>query len=225
MTATIDYIQRKFQEFNDLMFDGKLNPLPFKLTSARTFLGQVRFYQEKQPDGSMRYMNFQFVISTKVDLPESEVEDTIIHEMIHYWILSNQMQDTGPHGDLFLGKMKEINVKYNRNLSVAHKATKEEVDNDKEIRQHLICIVRMKTNQYGILIASKSRLFQLWDEMPKFPKAAECNWYVSTDPFFNRFPRSTSVKLYPITREELEAHNSDFKPLVRTGNNIRIANK
>jgi len=68
-------------------------------------------------------MNFQFVISTKVDLPEAEVEDTIIHEMIHYWILSNQMQDTGPHGDIFKAKMKEINMKYNRNLSIVHKTT------------------------------------------------------------------------------------------------------
>lgn len=225
MTATLEYIERKFKEFNEQMFEGKLQPLPFKLSSARTFLGQVRFYQEKQPDGTMRYMNFQFVISTKVDLPEAEVEDTIIHEMIHYWILSNQMQDTGPHGEIFLRKMKEINLRYNRNLSVAHKTTQEEADQDKEVRQHLICIVRLKTNQLGICIASKSRLFQLWDEIPNFPKAVECNWYVSTDPFYNRFPRATSVKLYPISREEIEAHNQDFQPLVRTGNNIRIAKK
>lgn len=222
MVASLEYIEKKFKEYNELMFEGKLQPLPFKLTTARTFLGQVRFYQEKQPDGTMRYMNFQFVISTKVDLPETEVEDTIIHEMIHYWILSNQMQDTGPHGDIFKAKMKEINLRFNRNLSIVHKATKEEADQDKEVRQHLICVVRLRTNQMGICIASKSRLFQLWDEMPNFPKAAECNWYVSTDPFFNRFPRATSAKLYPITRTELEEHSKDFKPLVRSGNNIRV---
>ena len=67
------------------------------------------------------------------------MEDTILHEMIHYWILSNQMQDTGPHGEIFIKKMKEINVKFNRNLSVSHKATKEEHDKDTEVRQHLIC--------------------------------------------------------------------------------------
>lgn len=222
MIASLEYIEKKFKEYNELMFEGKLNPLPFKLTTARSFLGQVRFYQEKQPDGTMRYMNFQFVISTKVDLPEAEVEDTIIHEMIHYWILSNQMQDTGPHGDIFKTKMKEINLRFNRNLSIVHKATKEEADQDKEVRQHLICVVRLKTNQMGICIASKSRLFQLWDEMPNFPKAAECNWFMSTDPFFNRFPRATSVKLYPITRAELEEHSKDFKPLIRSGNNIRV---
>ena len=225
MTATLEYIERKFQEFNEQMFEGKLKPLPFKLSSARTFLGQVRFYQEKSPDGTMHYMNFQFVISTKVDLPEAEVEDTIIHEMIHYWILSNQMQDNAPHGDIFIRKMQEINMKYNRNLSVAHKATKEEADQDKEIRQHLICVVRFKTNQMGITIANKSRLFQLWDELPNFPKVAECNWYLSTDPYFNRYPRASSAKVYPIPRAELEEHIKDAQPLVRTGNNIRVAKK
>lgn len=222
MIATIEYVERKFKEFNEQMFEGKLNPLPFKLTTARTFLGQVRFFREKNPDGTWHYMNFQFIISTKVDLPEREVEDTIIHEMIHYYILSNQMQDTGPHGEIFMRIMKEINVKYNRNLSVTHKTTEEEKDQDTEVRQHIICVTRFRTNQMGITIANKSKLFQLWDELPKVPKVAECNWYVSSDPFYNRYPRASSVKIYPISHEDLEAHMSDFKPLVRIGNNIKI---
>ena len=222
MIATLEYIKNKFKEYNDQMFEGKLQPLPFKLSTARTFLGQVRFYQEKQPDGTMRYMNFQFVISTKVDLPEAEVEDTIIHEMIHYWILSNQMQDTGPHGDIFKAKMKEINMKYNRNLSIVHETTKEETDQDKEVRQHLICVSRLRNGKRGVTVATKTRLFQLWDEMPTFPKMAEFKWVVSTDPFFNRFPRCTSAKIYPVPSEELDEHLKDAKELIRSGNSIRI---
>ena len=222
MIATIDYVERKFKEYNEQMFEGKLKPLPFKLTTARTFLGQVRCFREKNPDDTWHYMNFQFNISTKVDLPEREVEDTIIHEMIHYYILSNQIQDTGPHGEIFLRIMKEINVKYNRNLSVTHKTTEKEKDQDTEIRQHIICVTRFKTNQIGITIANKSKLFQLWDELPKVPKVAECNWYVSNDPFFNRYPRASTVKIYPISRADLEEHMKDFKQLVRSGNNIKV---
>ena len=220
MRATIEYIENKFNEFNKQMFEGKLQPIPFKTTAARTFLGQVRCYRESNPDGSWRYMNFQFVISTKVDLPESEIEDTIIHEMIHYWILSNQMQDTAPHGEIFTRKMKEINMAFNRNLSVSHKATKDEAAQDNEIRQHIICISRTSGNQYLITIANKSRLFQLWDELPKLPKIEECNWYISTDPFFNRYPRSSSAKAYYIPWTELEPHMANMIKLMRTGNNI-----
>lgn len=59
-----------------------------------------------------------------MDLPEDVVKDTIIHEMIHYYIMSNQMQDTAPHGKLFIAKMQEINRKFNRNLAVTHRTTK-----------------------------------------------------------------------------------------------------
>ena len=42
MIPTVEYIRQKFDEYNELMFEGKLKPLPFKLCSARSFLGQVR---------------------------------------------------------------------------------------------------------------------------------------------------------------------------------------
>lgn len=222
MIPTIDYIERKFKEYNDLMFDGKLQLLPIKLSSARTFLGQVRCIRKKNPDGTWHYSDFQFIISNKVDYDENVVEDTIIHEMIHYWIFSNQMQDNAPHGKLFVAKMHEINRRFDRSLTVVHKTTKVEQDKDSEKRQHLICISRMRGNQLGITIANKSRLFMLWEGLPKLPKVVECNWYVSTDPFFNRYPRASSLKIYRISKDELESHKGDFKKLVRNGDTISI---
>lgn len=225
MIPTLEYIERKFNEFNAQMFEGKLNPLPFKTTRARTFLGQVRYFREKNPDNTWHYCNFDFVISTTIDLPEQEVEDTIIHEMIHYYILSNQMQDTSPHGELFIRKMQEINVKYDRNITVSHKATNEEQDSDTEVREHLICVTHFTTGKFGITIVNKSSLFRLWEELAKFPKVDKCDWYISKDPFYNRYPRASSAKVYSITRAELEEHNKDFQQLVRTGNNIRVVKK
>lgn len=223
MIATLDYIKRKFDEYNTMMFGGRLQPLPFKLSSARTFLGAVTCRRKINADGTRHYYDFEFVISTKVDLPEDVVEDIIIHEMIHYWIFSNQMQDNGPHGDIFKKKMQEINMRFGRNISVAHKRTKADMDNDTETRQHLICISKMRSNQLGITIANKSKLFMLWDELPKVQQVVECHWYSSLDPFYNRFPRSSSLKIYHISRNDLEEHCQDFKPLVREGNVIRIA--
>lgn len=220
MRATIDYIERKFLEFNQQMFEGKLEPLPFRLSTARTFLGLLRFYRDKFPDGTVLYRNFQFVISTRVDLPECEVEDIIIHEMIHYWILSNQMHDTSPHGEIFKHKMKEINQKFNRNLSVAYKVTKEEADRDNEVRQHFICVSRLNDGRCGVTIAAKTRLFRLWNSMSKFSNLVEQKWMVSTNPYFNRFPRSIKPKIYPVPNEELELHLKDARELKRRGNTV-----
>lgn len=222
MTPTVEYIKSKFDEFNQLCFEGKLQPLPFKLSNSRTFLGQVTFFQEKNPDDTWHYYGFVFRINTKIDLPEDVIEDTIIHEMIHYWILSNQMQDTSAHGDLFMDKMKEINVKHNRNISVTHKVTKEEQDKDTEKRQHLVCVTRLRNGKQGVTIATRSSLFRLWDEMAKMPDAAEQKWVTTTDPFFNRIPRAVTPKVYLIPADELEEHLQDAQELVRRGNNIMV---
>ena len=222
MKATVEYVKQKFQEYNDLCFGGILKPLPIRLSSARTFLGQVSYRREKNPDGTWHYFGFIFRINTLIDLSENEVEDVIIHEMIHYYILSNQIQDTSIHGVVFTRMMKEINAKYNRHITVSHKVTKEERDNDTRVRQHLVCVVRLRNNQRGIAIAARSRIFQLWDEIPRIPSVAECSWYVSTDPFFNRYPRVQSLKIYTIAPEELESHLEGAKPLVKAGNTIKI---
>ena len=157
-----------------------------------------------------------------MDLPENVIEDTVLHEMIHYYILSNQMQDTGPHGKLFIAKMQEINRKFNRNLSVSHHTTKEEHDTDKRIQQHIICVSRLKNGKRGVTVVTKSRLFDLWDAMPNIPNMAELKWVLSTDPYFNRFTKTTKLGICFVPSEELEEHLKDAKELVKQGNSIRV---
>lgn len=222
MIPTRPYVERKFEEYNALCFEGKLRPLPVRLCSARTFLGQVTCRRERGTDGAWHYTDFTLRISTKIDLPEQVVEDVILHEMIHYWILSNGLHDTGPHGELFVRKMREINLRYDRNISVSHRQTEAEQAADREVRRHLICFCRLRTGQRGVMVAARSRLFELWDAIPAFPGIAEWRWFVSTDPFFNRFPRATKPRIYPVHVEELEAHLKDAKELVREGNTIRV---
>lgn len=220
MTPTLEYVKQKFDEFNKLCFGGKLPELPFKLSNARTFLGQVRFFQEKNDDGTWHYYGFVFCINTKWDLPEDVIEDTILHEMIHYWIGYNQMQDNAPHGDYFLQKMQEINREHNRNITISHKATKEEHDKDTEVRQHFLCVTHFKNNKWGVAIATRSSLFRLWDELAQIPDIAEQKWYITTNPFFNRIPRAVTPKLYRITKAELDANLADARELERRGANI-----
>ena len=222
MKATKEYIQKKFDEYNRLCFDGKLEPLPIQLSRARTFLGQVAYMRKRKWNGSWHYYNFVFKISVLLDLPEQEVEDTILHEMIHYYILSNQIQDTSAHGVVFRQMMQDINQRFHRNLTITHRRSKEELEQDQQVRQHLICVVRFKNGQTGITIAAKTRLYRLWNALPKVPEVESCRWYVSTDSYFNRFPRALSLKVYKVPQEELKLHLQDALSLVKTGNVIQV---
>lgn len=225
MIATQDYVERKFREFNELIFNSTLPPLPVRLSKARTFLGQLRYRRKRKFFGGWKYDSFQLVISNRRDMDESLLEDTIIHEMIHYSILSNQLQDTSAHGKIFRGMMHDINARYGRNISISHTPTAEEKEKDIEKRKHFICISHFTDGRMGITLAAKSRLFLLWDAMSCIPQVEQCQWYLSTDPFFNRFRRSITPKVYRVDREELALHLGDALPLVREGKSIKVSKK
>ena len=209
MVATLDYIERKFNEFNHTIFEDRLKPLPFKLSCARSFLGQLRYRRKRGFWGKCKYDNFQLVISIRKEMSESLLEDTIIHEMIHYYILSNQMDDTSSHGKIFRKMMTDINTRFGRNVTISHKSTEAEREQDCEIRNHLICVSRFEDGRTGITIAAKTRVGMLWKEMSRVPGVVECKWYLSRNPYFNRFRRSRSIKIYLADKAELEKHLED----------------
>ncbi len=227
MDITLEYIRQKFDEFNRTYFGGKLKPLPLRLTNARTFLGQVHCRRKRQLDGSWRYDDFEFVISRHLNTvgEEAEREDVILHEMIHYYILLHQMQDSSPHGKIFKRIMNEINQRFHRHISVRHKATEEEHARDTQLRRHLICITRFADGTQGITVAAQSRVFRLWDELKRLPDIAEQTWYSSNDPFFNRYPRSLIAKAYLISAEDVETHIASAHRLVKNGRAINVVRR
>lgn len=222
MTATLSFVKQKFNEYNQLCFAGQLFPLPIRISNSRTRLGQVTFRRTRKLFHGWQYSDFQLAISGKHDLSEQELEDIILHEMIHYYILSHQLQDTSAHGPIFNRIMNDINSRFGRHITISHHSTKAEQDKDKEIRQHLICITHLQGNHLGITVAAHTRIFQLWDRLPLLPEVLQCEWYTTKNPFFNRFPRSLSVKIYRITQAELDENIKNALPLERVGKTIRV---
>ena len=126
MIPTVPYIQSCFDEYNARFFDGSLPAIPIKLSHARTFLGKVTF-MKRRPWlfwGDWQYSNFVLRINTRFDLPEELIQDTILHEMIHYYIAVNHLRDTSSHGRLFRQEMKRINAEANRHITISYKMDK-----------------------------------------------------------------------------------------------------
>lgn len=121
MKPTVDFLKRNFDEFNRLMFDGQLPELPIAVGNARTSLGGLHFVRHRKMLGGVEYRNFHIRISSRYDLDEREIEDVLIHEMIHYYILYNKLKDTSAHGVVFRKMMNDINAHFGRNISVSYK--------------------------------------------------------------------------------------------------------
>lgn len=134
MRPTVEFLKRNFDEFNRLMFDGQLPELPIAVGNARRSLGGLHFVKVRKMFGAVEYRNFHIRISAGFDLDESEIEDVLIHEMIHYYILYNKVEDTSPHGKVFRKMMKDINAHFGRNISVSYKREnlKNEVKEDRK---------------------------------------------------------------------------------------------
>lgn len=222
LRPTIPYIEAKFREYNELIFDGSLPPIPFRLTNARSFLGKISYRKESLPDGRKKFSNFIFHISARLDRPEEVIEDTILHEMIHYRILSRQEQDTAPHGELFRAWMNHINTKYGRHITIRHRSTEEEHNSDYEIHQHFICVLLMSDGSTGIAVSAKTRIFKLWDAFDKAPSVARAEWCTSMNTYFNRFPRTQTPKFFRLDSATIRRELEDSYTLIRQPGIIRV---
>lgn len=222
MFATIDFVREAFYRFNREIFNSSLNALSFRLSSSRNFLGKLCYVRKRGFFGKVKYSDFELVISKNRDMAEKLLEDTIIHEMIHYYILTNHMKDTSAHGRVFRTIMKNINEKYGRNISITYRSSQEEKEKDREIRRHIFCISRFVDGKLGITLSVSTKVHVLWKELPKSPGVIECTWYESYNPYFNRFRRSRTVKIYRIDAKELEQNMADTNPIVLENNRISV---
>lgn len=222
MIATVTFVQKSFEAFNQLCFDGKLPPIPIKLTNARSFLGKVTYVGKRNVLGKVvRFENYCLRISTAFDLSERELEDVVIHEMIHYSIALNGIKDTSPHGEVFRMMMNDINAKFGRHISVRHHCNECPFpSHTEEIRANWLCVSQFQDGNWGITSCAKTKVFEIYRGLPRCYRLKSMTWYGSTDPFFNRYPRSIKPRIYKITRAELDGHLKDAVPLKCDGHTI-----
>lgn len=224
MIASQDFVRKAFDRFNALCFEGVLPAVPIVLTKAGTFLGKMEYKSRRGLLGIVSsYCDFRLKISTGFDLSQEELEDVVIHEMIHYYIAFRNLKDTSVHGETFRRIMDIINRKYGRHITVRHHCEPEQNlvrGGSTRIRKHYLCVSTFTDGKKGITICASTKIFELYRLLPKYYRISEMEWYGSTDPFFNRFPRANTPKIYRITEEELSEHLRESVPLKCDGHTI-----
>ena len=151
MDITIEYLERKFDEFNNQIFKGELPKIPLKVTDVKGFIGLCS-YKRKFGDDNNTLVPYDFSISinSRLDLPENEIEDTIIHEMIHYYVGYKQLEDASSHGPVFKTMMNLINEKFGRHITISHKCDAEEAEQSS--RDHR----RDKVNRFPVFCSAQN---------------------------------------------------------------------
>lgn len=221
MKATVPYIENKFQEFNLQMFGGKLPHIPVELSDAKTFMGQCVYKRRRKWFGKTELYDFRLRINTRIDLPEQEVEDIIIHEMIHYYIGYNQLKDTSAHGQLFRKIMNEINSKYGRHVTVSHRSTKEQREAllDKRSHYRVIAVVTFHDGRTGIKVLPRisGRILYYYNNVLANREVKDIQLYLTNNIFFNRYPNSSALKVHFLEKESIDKELGELEHLMCDG--------
>lgn len=224
MKPTIPFIEKKFEEFNHQIFGGRLPKLPIELSDASGFLGKCTFQERRLPNGLKEYSNFALCVNTRIDLPENVIEDTIIHEMIHYLILWIGLHDSSSHGDIFNAIMNSINTAHSRSISIRHQGTEKEAEQAVSTKRtwHVIAAIRFKSGKYGVKVLPRTvpKILDYYKAATSYPEVAEVTLYLHDNPFFNRYPTSAAFRIHDIEKTLLESNLKNAKKLKINGNQI-----
>lgn len=217
MKPTVDYIAKKFQEFNAQMFDGKLMMPPIQLSRASTFVGQCAAKKRRTLLHGTQLFDFRLKFSICFDLTEKEWEDTIIHEMIHYYIGVNGIKDTSAHGQVFRQMMETINQRFCRKLTITHRSTpeqKEQIYNAKKV-WHVIALVHFADGRKGLKVLPRirQRIETYRTTMLRDKRFSRIDLFMSNDPYFNRFPNSSAFNVVMVKEDEFMPHIEQAEPL------------
>lgn len=224
MKATVEYIERRFAEYNVRFFGGSLPPVPVRLSHAKGFLGKLSYQRCKQGlFGRYRNEGFVLRINVRIDLPEELVEDTILHEMIHYYIAVNQIVDSSSHGKIFRQEMERINREGNRHITLSHKLNEEQQSQAHVHKSRVVAVVHFADGKTGIKVVPKQQRHLLyWHKTSQrcFP-IRSIEWYYTNDEYFAKYPSSVAMKIFlvsPLTELPLR----DAKKIEIEGSHVYV---
>lgn len=200
---TIDYLRQAFEHYNDLIFEGKL-PLPkLKWSRTKTRLGQMAC-KRKTSWGRTKYYDFTISVSNYYKLTKEEIDDVLIHEMIHYSIAYTGLKDTSAHGVIFRGMMDKINRTFNRHITISVRTRNLQARSAQQPKDYLILALKMKDGKYFLSSVNPSAAGKLAISLARAREIAHYAWYQSQDEYFRSMPRVRSLRGRQVSAEVYE---------------------
>lgn len=221
MRPTLEYIKEKFDYYNKLCFGGTLPVPPIGLNMRYGEMGITRFRTVVEQDGRYSNTDFSIEISIRRDLPEEEYIDTLVHEMIHYYIAYNNIEDDSPHGTVFQQKVHEITNAYGIRITIAFDPSDEYLIN-LITRIRYVCVADFEDGRMGLAVVAKNRLFQLWQQMQDIDGVKCVTWYISNRAIFEKYPVAVSPNIIIEDADKIHHYLTGAKELINDGMTIKI---
>lgn len=224
MIPTRHYVTERFRALNKMIFNGMLPEIPVLLSDSGRFLGLFSCRFKKDLSGKRVPVDCKIRVNARADLPAELFDNTIIHEMIHYYIAWKGIEDNSAHGKVFRRMMKEINARFGCNVCVRHRTTPEHAEQLVNSRRswHIIAVGTLLDGRTALKVLPRSAVKVaafLRDAKVAFG-ITELHLYLHDNPFFNRFPTSTALKMQIVDKTEINEHLSQSVRLELDGNRL-----
>ena len=112
MIITIDEVKEQFDKWNGTIFNNELPTPAFELMHTKHLLGQFKWRRIASDK-----LGYTIRISTFYDRPLKLYVDTIVHEMLHYYIKFKGIKDTSSHGREWKSMVRKISREYGLNIT------------------------------------------------------------------------------------------------------------
>lgn len=226
MYFTLPFIRDSFQRFNKLVFEGKLPTPCFMLSRARTFVGKFEARGKRDWMGRTHW-NYVLRFSTAFDLPQEELEDTILHEMIHFSLRVSDRRDATPHGPNFRAMMDTINARFNRHITISHKSDGSSSLSSRRLSWHIVGVVSFRDGRKGIKVLPRieQRVLEWNRRVLTSSTVTSTKYYLALHELFQRYPNSTAMKVGIVDEAELNEALKDAIELEIVGNRLQKVRK
>lgn len=192
MIVTRDFLYAVFDKYNKLCFGDTLKRPIIVVSNAKRQLG---LFMPRKPIPVIKVSNFY-------DRPEIEYINTLVHEMIHYYIYDKGLKDSSSHGVIFKRLMNEINQQVGLSMSVRTKT--DEWQAAKIVnKMRNVLFVEMRNGKHFITVVSPSAAKQVEQTLFKLSLQVKSRrWFTTNDPYFSNFPTVRTLRGRPVTAEE-----------------------
>lgn len=166
MTITKKEIAEQFNKWNEIIFNGELPTPSFELMQTKSLLGQ--FKTRRIANNTLGYI---IRISTFYDRPMAYYIDTIVHEMLHYYIKYKGIKDTSSHGRVWKRMADKISREHGLTITrtshagggISEAVIEKKQDKKNTFEYAIVC--RMKDGHYGAAVFPAHGVEKL---MPRF---------------------------------------------------------
>ena len=151
--------------------------------------------------GRMTYYDYCISVSSYYQLTLEEIDDVLIHEMIHYTIAYTGLKDTSPHGIVFRGMMDKINRTFDRHITISMRTRNLQPRIAQQTKNFLILAIEMKDGKYFLSSVNPSFARKLSLSLARMHEIAHYAWYQSQDEYFHSMPRVRSLRGRQVSEE------------------------